>query len=153
MDAVCTVSVWVIICEYSVHFCVTRRKYWQKNSRCWLVLSNVCHCCLFKWVFAPVDQADPFGALFFFSFHWVGVESPCDISPATVVVTPFYSSPAVMTVIVSKITQFLHFLNVMSLRHTVSVFCNFEPTLCFTFNLKVFWYICYCHSISTCLEL
>lgn len=52
----------------------------------------------------------------------MGVESPHDISPATVVVTPFYSSTMVMTVIASEIKQFLHFLNVMSLQHTVSLF-------------------------------
>ena len=45
----------------------------------------------------------------------MGVGSPCDISLAAVVVTPFYSPTMVMTVIVSKITQFLHFLNAMPL--------------------------------------
>lgn len=41
-----------------------------------------------------------------FSFpEWV-LNPPLDISPAAVVVTPFYSSTMVMTVIVSKIPEF-----------------------------------------------
>lgn len=85
--------------------------------------------------FAQVGKTDPFKVFFFF-FYWVGVESPRDISPATVVVTPFYSSTMVMTVIVSKITQFLRFLNVMSSQHTVSLFSHVESALYFTFDLQ-----------------
>lgn len=55
-----------------------------------------------------------------FSFDCVGGSSPCDISPAALVVTSFHSSIAVMAVIVSKITHFLHILNVTSVLHTVS---------------------------------
>lgn len=42
-----------------------------------------------------------------------------------------------MAVIVTKITPFLHFLNVMSLQHTVSVFSRFEPTFYFTLDVHI----------------
>lgn len=83
-----------------------------------------------------LHKADPFRAFFFFFTEWVS-NHPVTFLQRLWFVTPFYSSTMVMTVIVSKITQFLHFLNVMSSQHTVSGLCHSEPTLYITFDLLI----------------